>query len=123
MFATRRKSPVCKPAIVITQMPNELPVLNEPKERKATWTKTEFPSIVVVIWFVACWFIGSSRAGLELDEFFELAYPNAEHFERINDLRFRVVGVDGSIVGYVATRDGKRLRRSTKDGRCRDAPR
>jgi len=84
-------------------MPSELPILNQPQNRQAIWTKAEIPSVLVVIWFVVCWFIGNSRAGLELDEFFELAYPGAKRFERINDERFRVLDGDGIAIGYVAT--------------------
>jgi uncharacterized protein with FMN-binding domain len=84
-------------------MSNELPVLSQPPKPKQTWGTNELLAIAVVIWFVVCWFIGNNRAGLELDEFFELAYPNAERVERINDERFRVVGDDGNAIGYVAT--------------------
>ena len=84
-------------------MSNPLPVLNPPNKRQGIWIKAEIPSILVLIWFVVCWFIGNSRAGLELDEFFELAYSSAERFERINDERFRVVGNDREAIGYVAT--------------------
>lgn len=85
------------------QMSNKLPILNQPKKRQATWSKAEIPSVAVVIWFVVCWFIGNSRAGLELDEFFALAYPSAERFERISDERFRVLSSEGKSLGYVAT--------------------
>jgi NosR/NirI family nitrous oxide reductase transcriptional regulator len=84
-------------------MSNQLPVLNQPNKRQGIWSKAEIPSLLVVIWFVVCWFIGNSRAGLELDEFFELAYASGERFERINDERFRVIDGDGKAVGYVAT--------------------
>jgi NosR/NirI family nitrous oxide reductase transcriptional regulator len=84
-------------------MSNELPILNQRTKHQATWSKAEIPSIAVVIWFVVCWFIGNSRAGLELDEFFDLAFPSAERFQRISDERFRVLGNDGKSIGYVAT--------------------
>jgi uncharacterized protein with FMN-binding domain len=84
-------------------MPSELPVLNQPQKRQAVLTKADIPSVLVVIWFVVCWFIGNSRSGLELDGFFALAYPSAAQFERINDERFRVLGDEGNVIGYVAT--------------------
>lgn len=84
-------------------MSNQLPVLNQPNKHQGIWSKTEIPSLLVVIWFVVCWFIGNSRAGLELNEFFALAYPITVRVERINDERFRVIDHDGKAVGYVAT--------------------
>jgi NosR/NirI family nitrous oxide reductase transcriptional regulator len=84
-------------------MPNELPILNQPQKRKSLWSTREILSLVVVIWFVICWFIGNSRTGLGLHPFFDLAYPNADRFERINDEMFRAVDPDGQTLGYVAT--------------------
>jgi uncharacterized protein with FMN-binding domain len=84
-------------------MPNELPVVDTTQPRKRAWRTNEILAVVVVIWFVLCWFIGNSRAGLELNEFFELAYGDADRFERINDERFRALDGDGDVIGYVAT--------------------
>ena len=36
----------------------------------------------VIVWFVACWFIGSSRGQFDLDRFFELAYPDVTEVVR-----------------------------------------
>ncbi|MGI9516036.1 MAG: FMN-binding protein [Pirellulaceae bacterium] len=84
-------------------MRNKLPILNQSAPNKPRWKTPEIIAIVVVIWFVVCWFIGSSRAGRGLEPFFELAYPEAERFDRINDLRFRALDAEGRTLGYVAT--------------------
>jgi uncharacterized protein with FMN-binding domain len=84
-------------------MSSELPILNQPKQSKRRWTTPEILSIVVVIWFVTCWFIGRWGSAENLDPFFQRAYPQAERFDRLNDDMFRAVGSADRVLGYVAT--------------------
>jgi uncharacterized protein with FMN-binding domain len=55
----------------------------------------------IILWFVACWFIGSTRGGVDLGPFLELAYPGAK-IVRISDELHRAEGADGALLGFVS---------------------
>jgi uncharacterized protein with FMN-binding domain len=57
--------------------------------------------LAVIVWFVACWFIGSSRGLSDLGPFFELAFPDATESVRISDTLSRADGPDGGVLGYM----------------------
>ncbi len=84
-------------------MSKDLPIPNHTKSPKPTWSVREILSILVVVWFVVCWFIGRGGSDKSLEPFFDLAYPSGERFERINDEAFRAVDAHGQTLGYVAT--------------------
>ena len=56
----------------------------------------------MIVWFVACWFIGASRGQVDLEPFFALAYPDATEVVRVSDTVLRAEGPDGLVLGYVA---------------------
>jgi NosR/NirI family nitrous oxide reductase transcriptional regulator len=66
------------------------------------WGRHDWIRLAVVLWFVACWFVGSSRGRGELGPFFELAYPSAASIVRVADDLHRAEAEDGSVLGYVS---------------------
>jgi uncharacterized protein with FMN-binding domain len=82
-------------------MSDPLPIVSQPRKHKPSWSVRETLAVVVVIWFVVCWFIGRGRSTESLDPFFERAYPNAERFERVTDEIRRAVGPEDQTIGYV----------------------
>ncbi len=64
--------------------------------------RRDWIAAAVLAWFVACWFIGSSRGQSDLGPFFALAYPDATEVVRISDTVSRADGPDGRVLGYVA---------------------
>lgn len=82
-------------------MSDTLPTVNQPKRRRPSWSVRETLSVLVVVWFIVCWFIGRGRSTEDLDPFFERAYPNAERFDRVSDEILRAVGREDRTIGYV----------------------
>jgi uncharacterized protein with FMN-binding domain len=56
--------------------------------------------VAVLAWLVLCWFIGSSRAAIDLTPFLERAWPNAVVFPESGADAFRIEGSDGTVLGY-----------------------
>jgi NosR/NirI family nitrous oxide reductase transcriptional regulator len=72
------------------------------KPRRRSFSRHDWIRLGVVLWFLVCWFIGSSRGRGDLDAFFQLAYPEAQAVERISETLHRVQGSNGSVLGYVS---------------------
>jgi uncharacterized protein with FMN-binding domain len=66
------------------------------------WNRQDWIRLAVIVWFVACWFVGSSRGRGDLEAFFELAYPSAAKVVRISDELHRAEAADGSVLGFVS---------------------
>jgi uncharacterized protein with FMN-binding domain len=74
----------------------------KPKSKRKPFTRHDWIRLGILIWFVACWFIGSMRGQVDLDPFFELAYPEAAQVVKISDELHRAEASDGSVLGYVS---------------------
>jgi NosR/NirI family nitrous oxide reductase transcriptional regulator len=72
------------------------------KRKKRAFNRHDWIRLGIVLWFVVCWFIGSSRGRADLGPFFELAYPSAEQVVKISVEIHRAEGPDGSLLGYVS---------------------
>jgi hypothetical protein len=55
------------------------------KPKRKPFTRHDWIRLGILLWFVACWFIGSMRGQVDLDPFFELAYPEAAQVVKISD--------------------------------------
>jgi polyferredoxin len=71
-----------------------------PRQRRR-WSRHDWIRLGIVLWFVACWFIGSARGQLDLDPFFELAWPEAARTEKLTDDVYLARAADESVLGYV----------------------
>jgi NosR/NirI family nitrous oxide reductase transcriptional regulator len=77
----------------------------ETPKRKPTrkpFTRHDWIRLGILLWFVACWFIGSMRGQVDLDPFFELAYPDAAQVVKVTDELHRAEAPDGTVLGYVS---------------------
>jgi len=72
------------------------------RTRKKPFNRHDWIRLGVLLWFVACWFIGSQRGQTDLTPFFELAYPSAERVVRVSDDLHRAESDDGRVLGYAA---------------------
>ena len=41
------------------------------------WRKQDGIRLAVVVWIIACWWIGADRAGIDLQPFLDQAWPEA----------------------------------------------
>jgi len=78
-----------------------VPGPSAPPRKKRTFSRHDWIRLGILVWFVACWFIGSARDGTNLGPFFELAYPGAE-IQQISEQLHRATAPDGSVLGYVS---------------------
>jgi len=65
------------------------------------WSRHDWIRLGIVLWFVACWFIGSARGQLAIDPFFELAWPEVAQTEKLTDDVYLARAADGGVLGYV----------------------
>lgn len=70
--------------------------------KRSRFDRRDWIRLAVVLWFVACWFIGSARGRPDLERFVELAYPGAHEVTRISDELHRVEAPDGGLLGFVS---------------------
>jgi uncharacterized protein with FMN-binding domain len=82
-------------------MSQEAPVPSPPGRKRRAFDRHDWIRLGVLLWFVACWIVGSSRGQVDLSPFFELAYPGAEVVTISKELR-RAEGPDGSVLGFVS---------------------
>lgn len=68
--------------------------------KRPSWSTRESLSIVVVLWFAVCWFLGRSDGDTDLQRFNERAYPAAENIERVNDRVSRAIDGENHLLGY-----------------------
>jgi uncharacterized protein with FMN-binding domain len=87
-------------------MAKPIPVINKPAPGRTPWRTQDFIALLVVIWFVICWFIGSAIGTVDLDPFFKRAWPNAIEYSKLTDSIFEARSSDGQILGYVGTGTG-----------------
>jgi hypothetical protein len=78
-----------------------IPGPSKPTRKKLAFSRHDWVRLGVLSWFVACWFIGSTRAGVDLSPFFELAYPGAQVVP-VSDELHRAEGPDGGLLGFVS---------------------
>jgi hypothetical protein len=76
--------------------------LSQPSHGRRAFNRHDWIRLGIVLWFVACWFIGSARGTADLGPFFELAYPDAEKVVPISDEFYRAEGPNGSLLGFVS---------------------
>jgi uncharacterized protein with FMN-binding domain len=74
---------------------------SKPVHKRRSFNRHDWVRLGILLWFVACWFIGSARGGVDLSPFFELAYPGAEVVP-ISDKLHRAETPDGSLLGFVS---------------------
>ena len=67
------------------------------------WRKQDGIRLAVIVWIVACWWIGASRAGIDLQPFLNAAWPDADRFEELEGDSYRVLGSADNVLGYVTT--------------------
>jgi NosR/NirI family nitrous oxide reductase transcriptional regulator len=67
------------------------------------WRKQDGIRLAVIAWFIACWWIGASRAGIDLQPFLNAAWPDADRFEELEGESYRVLGSADNVLGYVTT--------------------
>jgi len=67
------------------------------------WHKQDGIRLAVIAWFVACWWIGADRSGIDLQPFLDRAWPDAGQFEELDEDSYRVLDDAGGVLGYVTT--------------------
>jgi NosR/NirI family nitrous oxide reductase transcriptional regulator len=75
---------------------------SSPGPKRKAFNRHDWIRLGVLLWLVACWFIGSSRGQVDLAPFFQLAYPTAHEVVRVSDDLHRAEAEDGSVLGYVS---------------------
>jgi uncharacterized protein with FMN-binding domain len=76
--------------------------IEKPKPKRKPFTRHDWIRLGILLWFVVCWFIGSMRGQVDLDPFFELAYPEAAQVVKLSDELHRAEASDGSVLGFVS---------------------
>jgi NosR/NirI family nitrous oxide reductase transcriptional regulator len=74
----------------------------QPAPKRRAFSRHDWIRLGIVLWFAACWFIGSSRGQVDLNPFFRLAYPDAAEVVAISDELHRAQAPDGSTLGFVS---------------------
>jgi len=64
------------------------------------WRKQDGIRLAVLLWLVACWFLGGARPTGDLDPFLEQAWPDAIRMEQIGEEIWQGVDEGGQVLGY-----------------------
>jgi hypothetical protein len=72
-------------------------------KRAFGWRKQDGIRLAVIVWIVACWWIGAGRAGIDLQPFLTAAWSDAGRFEELEGDSYRVLGDEDEVLGYVTT--------------------
>ena len=68
-----------------------------PRRPRRRWNRHDWIRLGVVLWFVLCWYIGSTRGQVDIDPFFALAWPEATATVRLEDDLFEA-GLDSMAI-------------------------